>query len=81
MPHAVRRYRSVWQAAAYLSGLRMGSLRDDARGEAGQRSVARGYQFTAAQRLMNEFSFRQCLHYESLAADFRIARESNLACA
>jgi hypothetical protein len=41
--------------------------------------LAERYQFTAAERLMYEFSFRQCLRCESPAADFRIACESDLA--
>jgi hypothetical protein len=46
--------------------------------QAGDRLPER-YQFTAAERLMYEFSFRQCLRCESPAADFRIASESDLA--
>jgi hypothetical protein len=37
------------------------------------------YQFTAAERLIYESSFRQCLRCESPAADFRIAGGRDLA--
>jgi len=46
--------------------------------QAGDRLPER-YQFTAAERLMYESSFRQCLRCESPAADFRIAGERDLA--
>jgi hypothetical protein len=41
--------------------------------------LAERYQMTTAERMLLESAYRQCLRCESPAADFRVARDSDVA--
>jgi hypothetical protein len=43
------------------------------------RQLAERYQMTTAERVLLESAYRQCLRCESPAADFRVARDSDVA--